>query len=213
MAILSSLKSEDREKYIGWLEALSGLGLLFGPILGAILFNLGNFSSPFWFQATLFLVSYPWIYSSLLSSSVQDSDGFVEVVSKLPQVPLSELLCIPRFVFGMASQMNLMMTIQYLAPTMAIHLQEYGFSQTAIGLSYGIPAILYAMTAPFVYRLCQRMEKRGVVLIGFVTISVAMLMVGGQPNSVFIGLCLLGLSIGLVTIPVLPEMLESVETN
>ena len=69
------------------------------------------------------------------------------------------------------------------------------------------------MTAPFVYRLCQLMEKRGVVLIGFITISISMLMVSGSPASVFIGLCLLGLSAGLVTIPVLPEMLESVETN
>ena len=57
------------------------------------------------------------------------------------------------------------------------------------------------------------MQKRGVVLIGFVTIAFSMLMVSGEPASVFIGLCLLGLSSGLVTIPVLPEMLESVETN
>ena len=57
------------------------------------------------------------------------------------------------------------------------------------------------------------MEKRGVVLIGFGIISLSMLMVGRGPISVFIGLCLLGLSSGLVSIPVLPEMLESVETN
>ena len=52
-----------------------------------------------------------------------------------------------------------------------------------------------------------------------------MLMIGGsdfldsiinfdrQPVFVFIGLILVGLSAGLVSIPVLPEMLESVETN
>jgi len=96
---------------------------------------------------------------------------------------------------------------------MAIHLQDQGLSQTQIGLSYGIPAILYALTAPFVYKICQVIEKRGVVLIGFVTIALAMLLLSKGSAFVFVGLCLLGLSSSLVTIPVLPEMLESVETN
>ena len=66
------------------------------------------------------------------------------------------------------------------------------------------------------------MEKRGVIVIGFVTISLSMLMIGGS-NILFdfhadllytiLGLCLLGLSVGLITIPALPEILEAVETN
>lgn len=81
-------------------------------------------------------------------------------------------------------------------------------------MSYGIPAILYALTAPFVYRLCQIIEKRGVVLIGFAIISFSMLLISkNSAYAVFLGLSLLGLSSGLVSIPVLPEMLESVESN
>lgn len=111
MAILSSLKSQDREKYIGWLEAMTGMGLLFGPIIGTVLFKFGNFSSPFWFEASLFLLSYPWLYKSLISNSLRETDGYKEISQQLPQIPLSELLKMPRFVFGMASQMNLMMTV------------------------------------------------------------------------------------------------------
>ena len=49
-----------------------------------------------------------------------------------------------------------------------------------------------------------------------------MLMIGGsdtllefqkQPVFVFLGLCMIGLSTGMITIPVLPEMLESVESD
>ena len=52
---------------------------------------------------------------------------------------------------------------------------------------------------------------------------IGMLMIGGStalddvvsfyrdPVFIFLGLCLLGFSAGLVSIPVLPEMLESVE--
>lgn len=69
------------------------------------------------------------------------------------------------------------------------------------------------------------MQKRGLMLIGLLVIAISMLMVGGsdflddivsfhrQPVFVFLGLTLTGLSAGLVTIPVLPEMLESVETD
>ena len=118
-----------------------------------------------------------------------------------------------------------MMTLQYLAPTLALHLHDFGYNQTIIGLSYGIPAILYACTTPFVYLLAQKMQKRGLMLIGLIVIAISMLMIGGsdfldeivnfnkQPVFVFLGLTLVGLSAGLVTIPVLPEMLESVESD
>ena len=38
MAIMSSFSKTDREKYLGWIQAANGLGLLAGPISGAILF-------------------------------------------------------------------------------------------------------------------------------------------------------------------------------
>jgi hypothetical protein len=71
------------------------------------------------------------------------------------------------------------------------------------------------------YLLTQKMQKRGVILIGFVQISFAMLMIGGsdifdfqkQPVFVFLGLCIIGLSVGMITIPVLPEMLDSIEED
>ena len=77
MAILSSFKHGDRERYIGWIEALSGLGLLFGPIQGAFLYNIGNFSSPFWFQAFMLTLTYPLITSSLISTVEPDTDQFL----------------------------------------------------------------------------------------------------------------------------------------
>lgn len=49
-----------------------------------------------------------------------------------------------------------------------------------------------------------------------------MLMIGGsdqlfefqkQPVFVFLGLCIIGLSVGMITIPVLPEMLEAVKED
>jgi hypothetical protein len=59
------------------------------------------------------------------------------------------------------------------------------------------------------------------MLIGFKLIAVSMLMIGGsdflqfqkQPVFIFLGLCILGLSVGMITIPALPEMLDSIEED
>ena len=47
MAILSSFSQTEREKYIGWVEASFGIGLLFGPLLGAFLYSIGGYVMPF----------------------------------------------------------------------------------------------------------------------------------------------------------------------
>ena len=47
MAILSSFDGQEREVYIGWIEAANGIGLLFGPLIGAALFSAGGYKAPF----------------------------------------------------------------------------------------------------------------------------------------------------------------------
>lgn len=47
MAILSSFEGQEREIYIGWIEAANGIGLLFGPLIGAFLFSMGGYKTPF----------------------------------------------------------------------------------------------------------------------------------------------------------------------
>ena len=70
--------------------------------------------------------------------------------------------------------------------------------------------------------LTSKVKKRGIIICGFVIISIAMQMIGGsnliyefqkQPVFIFLGLVLMGLSAGMITIPVLPEMLESIEDD
>jgi len=70
--------------------------------------------------------------------------------------------------------------------------------------------------------LTSKVKKRGIIICGFIIISIAMQMIGGsnlifefqkQPVYIFLGLVLMGLSAGMITIPVLPEMLESIEDD
>lgn len=114
------------------------------------------------------------------------------------------------------------MSLQFLAPNLAVHIQSYGYSPTIVGISYGIPALLFALTCPFIYLITDRMRKRGLILIGWLFIVLALLMIGGthlidffynNDEMVFLGLVVVGLSAGMVSIPILPEMLEAIEED
>lgn len=61
MAILSSFESSERDQYIGWMEAAGGVGMLFGPLLGAVLYSYGGFMLPFYSFAGIYLLAYPYI--------------------------------------------------------------------------------------------------------------------------------------------------------
>jgi MFS family permease len=49
MAMLSSFTGSTREKYIGYIEAACGIGLLFGPLMGAVAYSIGGYCAPFLF--------------------------------------------------------------------------------------------------------------------------------------------------------------------
>jgi MFS family permease len=46
-AIISTHFKQDREKYIGYMENASGLGLLLGPTVGSVLYKIGGYITPF----------------------------------------------------------------------------------------------------------------------------------------------------------------------
>ena len=47
---------ENREKYVGWAESASGMGLLFGPAMGAVVYGCFGYIGTFiTFGAVLFV--------------------------------------------------------------------------------------------------------------------------------------------------------------
>jgi len=59
MAIITSMFPNEKELYIGILEAAVGIGLLIGPLLGAFLYSVGGFKLPFWTVAAICITLYP----------------------------------------------------------------------------------------------------------------------------------------------------------
>ena len=112
-----------------------------------------------------------------------------------------------------------MISLNFLAPSAAVHLKSYGFSPVFIGFAFAVPAICYAVTAPLLYLFTDRMPKRAVMLIGVLMCATGMFFVGtskslgleNNPEMIITGLIILGISWGIMSVPVMPEMQEAVE--
>ena len=100
-------------------------------------------------------------------------------------------------------------------------MKKYGFSPAFIGLCFAVPGIIYAALSPLMYLLTERLQKRLVIIIGIVFMSIGMAFVGtsktmgleNNPAMIMLGLMIIGCSAGMISIPVLPEMLEAIELN
>lgn len=119
----------------------------------------------------------------------------------------------------MISQILVYWTFTQLQPTLALHLESYGYSGAFIGFSFAIPTLIYASTSPLIYILTERLRKSAVIMFGYSIASLAMFIVGtsslflipNNPEAVVLGLAFLGFGCGMINIPVLPDMIESVE--
>ena len=106
-----------------------------------------------------------------------------------------------------------------MAPTYSIHMQKFGFSPAFIGLSFAVPGVIYAGLSPLMYLFTEKLPKRAVILLGILLMSVGMFFVGtsrtlgleNSPIMIMVGLCIIGAAAGMISIPVLPEMLEAIE--
>ena len=137
------------------------------------------------------------------------------------EIDIKKLLRIKRFFFGILTQTLTMISLNFLAPSAAIHFKSYGFSPVFIGFAFAVPAICYALTAPLLYLFTDRLPKRAVMLIGIVLCAIGMFFVGtskslgleNNPEMILTGLIILGASWGAMGIPVMPEMQEAVEMS
>ena len=138
---------------------------------------------------------------------------------KYDEIKFGHLICIPRFFFGLVSQILVTASIQFMAPAFSVHMQRYGFTPGFIGICFAIPGVIYAALSPLMYLFTQKLPKRAVIMIGIILMSVGMFFVGtsktlsleNSPTMIILGLMIIGLAAGMISIPVLPEMLEAIE--
>jgi MFS family permease len=109
--------------------------------------------------------------------------------------------------------------IGFLGPSLSLHLISYPeFNEFWVGIYFAVPPVLYVLNTPAVSLYCKMMSRRGVIFIGMIMFCLAVYLIGTSPllglkdhsKIIFSGLLLLGFSLGMVVIPVFPEMLSSI---
>lgn len=127
-AIIASHYKQDREKMIGMLESSSGVGLLLGPLFGAILYQLGGYMLPFFAMGIIYIIYllliagmyfalYPLIaYTLSRIQAVEEESPKKQPLMKEAEknFSLSKLFLLPRFTFGLISQVIVYSSVTFL---------------------------------------------------------------------------------------------------
>jgi len=115
----------------------------------------------------------------------------------------------------------MLLAMQYYAPYLALELLKQDYTPGAIAFIYGIPAIVYAICMVYLPDIVYRYHFRAFIIMGYIAMGVAALLVGGlikfdgewKLNYVWsvLGLILMGISAAMISVPVFPELIESIE--
>ncbi|CDW85626.1 permeases of the major facilitator superfamily [Stylonychia lemnae] len=223
--------SDDKDRYIGYVEIATGLGDMVGPALGGFVFQSSGFVGTFLaFSAIVFvgaiisIIKIPAMLNkkstsiNLLSnveetSSINEnnddkSEGSV-ISDTYPQV----LICLLSACFAVIFTL-------YIDCILALHLHSmYGVQHNLLGIFFLLASITYVIGAPLGSYLSTRMHRRYVVFLAFGCMIIQNTLQGpsyilGLPDSlilVVIGVSMIGFCLSLALVPLLSELIETLE--
>lgn len=98
-------------------------------------------------------------------------------------------------------------------------METFGYHASFIGFSFAIPTLIYASTSPLIFILTSKFKKTAVICFGYAVVSIGLFLIGpskllglyNSPSLIILGLSFLGFGCGMIIIPVMPDMIESVE--
>ena len=111
--------------------------------------------------------------------------------------------------------------ISFNTPLLTTHLDGEGFSPAAMGFFLMVVSISYGGTIFCIDFLTNRFSKRGVVFFGMILQNLGINLTGfnslghWQMTMLFtiMGLIIFGIGTAMITIPLLPEILDAIDEN
>jgi DHA1 family solute carrier family 18 vesicular amine transporter 1/2 len=205
LALLADISPpQERGKTMG--IALSGMamGTLIGPVFGGLLFQWGGYRLPFFVAAGMALLDGMARLLLLREprERVHEPGASVRLLRERSIVVISIVVII-----GAALP-------SFLEPTLPLHLQAHlGASPAVIGILFAVPTLAYGISTPLAGLLTDRLGRRppmllgligGALVIPLIALASSMLLAGGV-------LFLLGIMLGLLMTPTLPELSDIVD--
>lgn len=215
-AIVGNFFPNNVSTIVAIIEMFSGFGLMIGPVIGGMLYQIGGFQMPFFFiggiQFILFIAA--WIFFPKSKSSNQTSN--VEETSAYSILPL---LKIPRFLLTLLILFSGAISINFIEPSIELHLKPLNLSPLQLGLVFFIPALIYILITPLIGMICDKFPKSiPLIIISSALFSiVSYSLMGPVPilklpltlNTFLIGYTLFGISFSGLVIPIYAELIDS----
>ncbi|MGM7683866.1 MFS transporter [Cytobacillus sp. Hm23] len=194
--------SEERGKAMGIAISGQSAGVLFGPLFGGWLFELGGYKLPFFVAGGISLLTALLSLFCLRSITETKSERFVSSFGILRQrqiLIIAGIAAIGAAVFAS------------IEPTLPLRItNNLQASPGMIGLLFVIPPLFYGIIAPIIGIVSTKIGHVKSVMLGIVLVAIV-LPLNALPQSIgsqAFTLALLGVSLGIVLTPALPKLAD-----
>lgn len=210
LAIVSLLFPQQQGQKIGLLMAAMGMGTIFGPPIGGLLYHFLGYHLMFGALALLCLLLIFCIHQVSFESIPRNnttSHASVSIFSTLNNVRvfwLSLIVVVLASIFGM---------VEILMPD---HMdRHFALDTVQIGLSFGVMGIVHAVSDAFCGKLSDRLGYEIFILGGLVVNTLCLPFLAWAPDifSLLAVLSLIGIATGAAVTPSQPLMYRIVMAN
>merc|ERR1712141_997821 len=159
------------------LETFFGLGMILGPFIGGLLYEIGNFILPFVIlggclvAATLFVVV-------VLPKERRDQQ--LETGEKPSMI---KALKVPSIIMACYSVACAAASLGFLQATLEPHLREFKMNALQIGAMFVVNGGVYGVAAPVFGMVCDRYSPKSVAFLGAVLMVISFGLMGPLPFS------------------------------
>uniref|UniRef100_T1ITN7 Major facilitator superfamily (MFS) profile domain-containing protein n=1 Tax=Strigamia maritima TaxID=126957 RepID=T1ITN7_STRMM len=165
----------DIGKTFAFLRAAFGLGLIVGPTIGGVLYQVGGYTLPFVFMGSILL--FLSLFSTIL---FWNEPG--DANSEKPESSIVKALCIPSVSLSMTGVCSGALSIGFLSATLEPHLRQFNLNAIQVGLVFVISGGFFAFTSVFWGWLCDgKVPPKIIISIGAFFISINYILIGPPP--------------------------------
>ena len=179
-AIITYVYSDNREKYLGYAEAVTGIGLMVGPVIGGPLYDeLGYFFSFVAFASLLaasMVIALIITPGALNNSTEEEETNTANPKGIEKEVTFKMFLANKRSIFAFASCLIVCFFMSYQSAFLADVLKAKGFKSKGTGLVLALPCLTYTISCILVNFAVGKVPRRLLILISFLMLAVSMIL-------------------------------------
>jgi len=66
--VIAEADKNDKVRQVGLIETTTGVGFLFGPVWGSVMYQVGGYPAPFACSALLYIICFPFVTYNLFTA-------------------------------------------------------------------------------------------------------------------------------------------------